>query len=335
MTVGAEWAGPGAAAAVRAEPVSRGLPWAATTVPEMRRQWCNALDETVIRHSEAMEPPDDAAADSAGAKRLRRMQAKLADAIEQMKAEADALRGAELYWVARDMVDFVVGAADTLPAWSPALVAPALTGLLCWGKPAGAVPYSAPGKRVDVPWDAVWWWTRPDGVLQLQLASRLTKQPELLAPFEVRSPLWAGHTLVLNPTVPRTAEVMGSPEASQLVSIVGAAWLLMSQPAVTETRTLERSAPQRGEASGETGPRREPSNVTIIELRRPASAAQDEPDGASGRQYRRRWWVGGHWRQQACGPGRTQRKPIWVSPYVKGPEGSPLVAKERVHVLRR
>ena len=205
--------------------------------------------------------------------------------------------------------------------WSPALAAPALTGLLCWAKPAGAVPYSLPGKSVEVPWDAVWWWTRPDGVLQLQLGSRLTKQPELLAPFEVRSPLWAGHTLVLNPTVPRTAEVMGSPEASQLVSIVGAAWLLMSQPAVIEIRTWGRGGPGSGDASGATGPGRESSNVTIIDMRRPVAAAQDELDGASGRQYRRRWWVGGHWRQQACGPGRTQRKPIWVSPYVKGPEG--------------
>jgi hypothetical protein len=59
-------------------------------------------------------------------------------------------------------------------------------------------------------------------------------------------------------------------------------------------------------------------DVTIIDMRRPAAAAQDEPDGASGRQYRRRWWSGGHWRQQACGPGRTQHKPILVSPYVKG-----------------
>ena len=89
---------------------------------------------------------------------------------------------------------------------------------------------------------------------------------------------------------PAHGRMMGSPEGSHLVSIVGAAWLLISQPAVTETRTLGRSAPQRGEASGETGPRREPSNVTIIELRRPASAAQDEAQGASGRQYRRRWW---------------------------------------------
>jgi hypothetical protein len=70
------------------------------------------------------------------------MSAKLADAIEQMKVEADALRGAQLYWVTRDMVDVVVGVADTFPAWSPAFVAPALTGLLCWAKPAGAVPCS-------------------------------------------------------------------------------------------------------------------------------------------------------------------------------------------------
>jgi hypothetical protein len=93
----------------------------------------------------------------------------------------------------------------------------------------------------------------------------------------------------IGPTVPRTAEVRGSPEASQLVSIVGAAWLLMS-PAVTEIRTLGRGGPGSGDASGATGPQREPSNVTIIDMRRPAAAAQDEPDGASGRQYRRRWW---------------------------------------------
>ena len=80
----------------RGRPMSRSLPWAATTVPEIRRQWCNALDETVVRHSEALEPLDDGDADSAGAKRLRRMQAKLAGAVEQMKLEADALRGALL-----------------------------------------------------------------------------------------------------------------------------------------------------------------------------------------------------------------------------------------------
>ena len=50
----------------------------------------------------------------------------------------------------------------------------------------------------------VWWRTRPDdGVLQLQLTSRLTKQPELLAPFEVRSPLGLATQLRRRPQAER------------------------------------------------------------------------------------------------------------------------------------
>ena len=141
-----------------------GVPWAATSVPEIRRQWCNALYATVERHSQALEEPDPASADTAASKRLARMTAKLAQAIEHMNVEAEALSRTELYWVARDMVDVAVDAADTLPEWSPALAAPALTGLLCWAKPAGTVPYSLPGKSVEVPWDAVWFGGRAQTV---------------------------------------------------------------------------------------------------------------------------------------------------------------------------
>ena len=200
------------------------------------------------------------------------------------------------------MVDVAVDAAETLPEWTPALAAPAPSGLLCWAKPAGVVPFG-PATHIEVPSDAAWWWTRPDGVLQIQPSSRLTKNPELLEPFGVQSPLWAAHTVVLNPAAPRTDEVIGSLEASHFVSILGAAWLLMGQPAVADTRTLNSgSDPQRREPFIETGPRREPPTVTIIELRRPLNAARDETPGTSGRQYQRRWWVGGHWRQQPCGP---------------------------------
>ena len=61
----------------------------------------------------------------------------------------------------------------------------------------------------------------------------------------------------------------------------------------------------------------------------------NDRDGSSGdRQYRNRWWVGGHWRQQACGPNHADRRPKWIAPYVKGPEGAPLKT-DRVHVWRR
>ena len=52
---------------------------------------------------------------SPSAKRIQRMQAKAAAAIAVMKTEVQALRGAELYWVARSMVDAAVGTAATLP----------------------------------------------------------------------------------------------------------------------------------------------------------------------------------------------------------------------------
>jgi len=92
----------------------QGVTWAATSVPEIRRQWCNALDQIVDRFSEGLAPPQ-AGTVGAGNRRLDRTRGKLATEIEIMKAENNALRGAELFWVARDMVDVSVDAASTLP----------------------------------------------------------------------------------------------------------------------------------------------------------------------------------------------------------------------------
>lgn len=318
----------------------RTLPWAPTSVPDMRRQWCHALDTLVLRQSTALQEPSQLpGAPSRQLQRLHRMQAKLAESLTHMSAEADAIRRAELYWVSRDMVDVALDAADSLPEWTPAIAAPAPTGILCWAKPAGNVPWNAlsPTDPTEVSWDGLWWWSRPDGVLQLQPLSRLAKTPELLAPYEVSSPLWATNpTLTLLPLVPRTAEVARAAEASPLVSVVGAAWLLMGQPTVAATRPLEPPARARttDSDSGSSEPDPDLDRVSIIELRRPMSPPRDHDGAGSDRVYQHRWWVGGHWRQQACGPNHADRRPKWIAPYVKGPEGAPMT-KDRVHVWRR
>ena len=69
-------------------------------------------------------------------------------------------------------------------------------------------------------------------------SSRFTKQPELIVPYEVTTPLWAAHTIVINPKQPRTEEANGTEAARPFVSVGGAAWLLMGQPGVTETRWI-------------------------------------------------------------------------------------------------
>ncbi|MGK2904373.1 hypothetical protein [Mycolicibacterium chlorophenolicum] len=266
---------------------------------------------------------------------MKRLQAKLAETLSQMSGEADIIKRAELYWVSRDMVDVALDAADSLPEWTPAVAAPAPTGLLCWAKPAGRVPWNAlsPNDPTEVSWDGVWWWSRPDGVLQIQPLSRLAKNPELLSPYGVSSPLWVTNpTLLLQPLVPRTAEVARSAEASPLVSVVGAAWLLMGQPTVASTRVLGSAPPPQTEESPTAAA--DPNRVSIIELRRPMSPPGERDGSCGDRQYRHRWWVGGHWRQQACGPNHADRRPKWIAPYVKGPEGAPLKT-DRVHVWRR
>ena len=69
----------------------QGVTWAATSVPDIRRHWCNALDRTIDRFSEGLAPL--AAGDGAGSRRLERMQAKLATEMHIMKAEAHGRLG--------------------------------------------------------------------------------------------------------------------------------------------------------------------------------------------------------------------------------------------------
>ena len=43
-----------------------------------------------------------------------------------------------------------------------------------------------------------------------------------------------------------------------------------------------------------------------------------------------RWVVRGHWRNQPWGPGRELRRPVYILPHIKGPDGAPLIGGERV-----
>lgn len=342
-------------------------PWAATSVPTIRRQWCNALEASAdlsFDQYKTPPPPDASAHDIAAAKKIQRLIASFAGAAATMRAEAQALRTAELYWVARDMVDVVLDAAASLPEWTPVAALPAPTGMLCWAKSAGTVPAGTPipeaveaglndpaympqrltpdvATIIDVPWDGVWWWSRPDGSLQLVPFSRAEQNAEVLRLAHTTSPVWGAQTIMVKPDVPRTDEANGSETAHPFISAVGAAWLLMAQANVAETRTIgppPPAGPQPADAPDDhppaARPAREPSTVTIVELR--PRAAGSESVGEPARTYTHRFPVSGHWRQQAWGPNHSWRKPKYIGDYIKGPKGAPLIApKARVHILRK
>ena len=49
-------------------------------------------------------------------------------------------------------------------------------------------------------------------------------------------------------------------------------------------------------------------------------------------EWTKRWIVKGHWKQVAYGPGRQFRRPMYIAPFIKGPEGLPLDTSEKTTV---
>lgn len=76
--------------------------------------------------------------------------------------------------------------------------------------------------------------------------------------------------------------------------------------------------------------------LAVLRRRRYASEAEREQEA---REYSHRWIVRGHMRNQPVGSrtieGGQRHERIWIAPYIKGPEGKPLIIKDRVQVWRR
>lgn len=113
--------------------------------------------------------------------------------------------------------------------------------------------------------------------------------------------------------------------ASQLLRMIlaGAAW--MSQKiVVTDEHPLPRSFRRHSNLTVNT--------VRVIRLRR----SEHKPtNGESEVEWSHRWLVNGHWRNQPYGPGKMERKLIWISPYVKGPDDKPFVPKTDIYRVDR
>lgn len=63
------------------------------------------------------------------------------------------------------------------------------------------------------------------------------------------------------------------------------------------------------------------SDVKVIQLRRSETSSRTPSAGGDPVDWSCRWIVGGHWRNQ---PYKDERKLIYITPYVKGPEDKPL-----------
>jgi hypothetical protein len=155
-----------------------------------------------------------------------------------------------------------------------------------------------------------------------------SRVPPLLAVREARLPV-TDEPVALDDLPERE----GMRPSRAIMAALAASWNLMQQPQLVD-RT--REDPSRADARALRRADLPDDGVTLIALRRQYRPQDSDPDAYTAtRRYRHRWVVSGHWRQQPYGPGRSSRRQQWIPAHVKGPDGAPLLATEKVNVWRR
>ncbi len=224
----------------------------------------------------------------------------------------------------RDLVDLALTAAETLPEWS---------------KPIGSFDWPVPGSDqvVRMPIDAMSWGTRDESVgVTVGFRWDRPRVGERLAGSLDRTPLVmhaSGVWDLYEPVAHRTETGAVAP-----LSVLGSLWLLASQPRVTTHRKIAGagSPPAPSPATGATPQPATAPAVSLIDIRQVrAEEVANTPSVGGKRAYTKQWWCRGFWRNQAYGPGRVLRRPVWVEPHIRGPADKPLAGDGRVFVVRR
>lgn len=229
--------------------------------------------------------------------------------------------GAALWWVRPDMARLAWDAAKTLPENTRLLEAiPAPKGILIWeGTPlvSGVLLTSQySDEQRSAPIHGVTWEVTARGVDVGTLiydppgADELSHMPYL--PY-----LYIGQL------------------KKDLEAHLTATFLLATQPRIGRItrhdptpRRRRYIPPWRGDIT---------AGVNLVALRENAARLPTEEPSEGEKKWGLsvRFMVRGHWRNQACGEKMGQRRPVYVAPYLKGPEDAPLKSSETVYVWRR
>ncbi|WP_146007668.1 hypothetical protein [Brachybacterium sp. UMB0905] len=252
-------------------------------------------------------------------------------------AQARAARIADLYWVTQDMARIALDASTDVPETHLATSLPTRHALLLFSSPLPPVPYLTPaemrGRVEDITGDAV----ATDGLLWRNegdqvIINALSRSGRATETMPVMGPLADGATVAV-PAGPTDVEDIEAGQARAVAAFLHSVVTLMAMPTVASVRDVEPSTGEsRPPAAGD--PVRD-GEVRLIDLRPMRHLPSEDERGREGREYRHRWVVRGHWRQQAVGPKRGQRETIWVPSYIKGPAGAPMLHREDVMVWRR
>lgn len=264
--------------------------------------------------------------------------ASSSDAEKVSQAVVGLLGGvtaAEPYWVSSEMLDLAEHAGKSFP-WEKldATAPPSAFGYIEFARPV--IQEVAGGITAQWEQDAPVWglvWGRYGGrILIVSLVKR--DDPVFLAHLQedfdesaFRFPPLVQYASLL---VTGTSEVPADEETGRWGKFLGSLWTLMEQRiAVSRKERATRAESRRWMRMGNPAP----SDVRVITLRRVKVSTGDPADGEFV-EWQHRWIVNGHWRMQWY-PTLNDHMPIWIAPYIKGPEDKPLVLKRDLRVLVR
>lgn len=117
---------------------------------------------------------------------------------------------------------------------------------------------------------------------------------------------------------------IGWSSAEILEVLISFTHMLRQGSSLVETSQI---APRSSSARGRQ------ATVTYLTHRaRPSRPRGDDQEPT--RVYSSRWVVRGHWRRQWY-PSENRHRPIWISTYIAGPEGAPILTRDKVTIVRR
>mgnify|MGYP001047303065 CR=1 FL=1 len=257
------------------------------------------------------------------------------DPLEAARVAA-AIVAAAPWFVTTEVCQLIEHAAPEMPAWTLSVDdLPANGGFIIWADVTEA-PNTEDG--VDVPY-----WVNATSFALLETNGERHVQ---FSDWEASAPTdgtpgwswiasgthswWVGASVEDHGRIgvrPGTSETLFREQAERTRRRMACLWALAKTPRLIDSTELHppRAEQRRAARQGITSP------VTMYDVR-PTERAQG-PESTSV-DWTHRWIVSGHWRQQAHGPGRSQRRPIWIAPHLKGPDDKPLVVKDRVGIVR-
>lgn len=251
-----------------------------------------------------------------------------------------------MHFVSPSMCDLVIDMSTDVPEWTASRAMPGESGYLIFARPMIDMTYATDSYQTQTPVRGLFWYTDADGfVIVILLTDRSNEKVVRDADGDLihklgliqfhRSATQGSDRKVTdvqrNDSIVDIGEFDQNAEFAKAIALIGATWLLMSQDRITEvTDTPVRTKARDG--SGRKVVRdvvvRERSLVRRLSKHR-ESADRQQTDGESSRRFSKAWWsVRGHWRQQACGPQWSERRPVYIEPHIATPDSEVVDVEE-------